>query len=103
MTKEAERGGGDLRPCVVCGESKGYLVSEALVPNYEYSNSVEPLTLTAANVDKENPGFFSSTERVGVKMTARVCGGCGRIEFFAQDLAVLERFARLRAGNVRKV
>jgi hypothetical protein len=77
-------------------------VQEALIPNYEYSNSAEPLTLTVANLDKQKPGLLSSTERVSVKLSARVCGGCGRVELFAKDLSVLERFAAANAGNVRK-
>lgn len=81
--------------CASCGETKGFVVSEALVPNYEYSNSVEPLTLTAANLEKE--------KRVPVKLSARVCGGCGRVELFVKDLAVLERFATLQVGNVKKL
>lgn len=102
MTEDAKTAPGEGRPCLACGGTKAYAVTEALVPNYEYSNSVEPLTLTAANLDKESPGFFSPTERVPVKMSARVCAGCGRVDFFVQDLAVLERFARARAGNVRR-
>jgi len=80
--------------CGSCGETKGFVVSEALVPNYEFSNSIEPLTLTAANLDKE--------KRVPVKLSARVCGGCGRVELFVKDLAVLERFATLKVGNVTR-
>lgn len=92
----------EMRPCVACGGTQGYLVTEVVSPNYEYSNGIEALTLSAANLDKVNPGFFSGTERVLVKMTARVCSACSRIEFFAQDLAVLERFAREGAGNVTR-
>jgi len=91
------------RPCASCGETTGFLVQEALIPNYEYSNSAEPLTLTVANLDEQNPGLLSSTERVSVKLSARACGGCGRVELFAKDLAVLERFAAANAGDVRKL
>jgi len=91
------------KACANCGEIKGFAVQEALIPNYEYSNSAEPLTLTVANLDKPNGGRLSGTERVSVKLSARVCGGCGRVELFVKDLGVLERLATSNAGNVRRL
>ena len=91
------------RPCSACGETSGYLVTEVVSPNYEFSNAIEPLTLTAAMLENKKAGLFSSAqERVPVKLAARVCGGCARVEFFVQDLALLERFAAAGIGNVRK-
>ena len=50
-----------------------------------------------------NKGFFGTGgERVPVKLTARVCGGCGRVEWGVQDLGVLEGLARGKLGNVER-
>ncbi len=47
--------------CQACGATSGYLVREAQIPNYEFSNSVEPLTLTAAWVPSI-PGILGSCD-----------------------------------------
>ena len=104
----SRRGGGDRMKstgeCPKCGCTEILVVDEALIPNYEFSNSVEKLTLTAHYGEYGARGAFGSTKksRVGVGMHAFVCGKCAYIEFYANDLDVLRQFATNRVGNVRK-
>jgi hypothetical protein len=88
--------------CSGCGAREGYLVAEARIPNYEFSNSVEPLTLTAAWVKTGKGLLGGGGERIPVKLGARVCGGCGRVELAVLDLTVLEGFAKGGLGGVTR-
>lgn len=80
------------------------MVEEARIPNYEYANSVEPLTLTAAWAEDGPRGFLGPTKaRIPVRLEAYVCAACGYSELHAKDLATLERFAREGLGGVRRI
>lgn len=89
--------------CPRCGHTEFYVVDQARMPNYEYSNSAVPMTLTAHYGDTGKKGLLgsSSKERVGVEMSARVCGGCGVISWFVRDMAQLSQFAQRGWGGVR--
>lgn len=91
-------------PCPKCGAGDRYVIDEAKIPNYEYANSVEPLTLTAAYTSTGASGFFGDKQaRIPVRIEAWICAGCAYTELYAKDLDVLERFAREQLGGVRRV
>jgi predicted nucleic-acid-binding Zn-ribbon protein len=92
------------RACPKCGSTERFVIDEAKSPNYEYANSVEPLTLTAAYTESSERGLPSGKKaRLPVLIEAHVCAGCGYSELYAKALDVLERFARQELGGVRKV
>jgi len=85
--------------CPKCNHREVYEIEEALVPDYRYSNSVRPFTVTAAH----GPfGKNMKDERIAVHVAAFVCASCAYSELYARDLAALETLARSNAGNVRK-
>lgn len=91
-------------PCPKCGGRELYEIDRALIPNYEYSNTLEPLTLTGAMLPTQATGLLSPTsEREVVTVKAMVCAKCGFTEFYARDLGLLEEFAKAGKGNVRKL
>lgn len=91
-------------PCPRCGAVDRYVIDEAKIPNYEYSNSVEPLTLTAAYTTTGESGLFGDKQaRIPVRVEAWVCAGCAHTELYAKDLDVLARFADERLGGVRRI
>jgi predicted nucleic-acid-binding Zn-ribbon protein len=99
-----------MRKSLVCPKCQGrrFLeIDKVMIPNYEYSNSVEPFTLTAVYMETgvETTGIFGSKEmaRIGAEASAFVCGGCGYTELFAKDLAILEHLASAAKGGVRVV
>lgn len=94
----------NLRPCAHCGSKDAFVVDEALIPNYEYANSVESLTITAAYAETGDVGLLGAKHaRFRVRLEAKICAECGATELYAKDLDVLARFARQRLGNVRRV
>ncbi len=77
------------------------MIAEAKIPNYEFENSVEALTLTAAYTTTGEGGLFGAKRsRLGVTLEAHVCAACGFTEWFAQGLELLARFAREQLGGV---
>lgn len=90
--------------CPKCESTEILVIDEAQIPNYEYSNSVNPLTLTAHYGAYGGAGFFGGAkmERACVGIEAYVCGKCAYTELFAKDLELLERFAQEGVGNVRR-
>ena len=90
--------------CPKCESDEVYVVDEAQIPDYQYSNSVRPLTLTAHYGPTGATGFLGmeKSERTPVRIDAYVCAKCAFTELYAKDLDVLERFAREGVGNVRK-
>ena len=100
-----------MRKSLVCPKCQGqrfFEIEKMLVPNYEYSNSVEPFTLTAAYTDtgRETKGIFGSSAeiaRIGAEASAFVCASCGYTEVYARELDVLEDFASKGEGGVRVV
>ncbi|MGE5787515.1 MAG: hypothetical protein ACM3ZE_23175 [Myxococcales bacterium] len=94
----------NLRPCVGCGSKDAFIIDEALIPNYESSNTVESLTITAAYAETGEVGLLGSKhERYRVRLEAKVCAECGHTELYSKDLDVLARFARQKIGNVRRI
>lgn len=90
--------------CPKCASSEMYVIDEALIPDYRYANSTQPLTLTAHYGPTGETGFFGDkSARVPVRIEAYVCAACAYTELFAKDLEVLAQFARAGAGNVRKI
>lgn len=91
-------------PCPKCGGRELYEIDRALIPNYEYSNTLEPLTLTGAMLPTQSTGLLSPTaERQVVTVKAMVCVACGFTELYARDLHLLDAFAKAGKGNVRRV
>lgn len=91
-------------PCPKCGGRDLYEIERALIPNYEFSNTLEPLTLTGAMMPTKSTGFLSpSAQREVVTIKAVVCAGCGFAELYAKDLNLLAEFAQAGKGNVRKL
>lgn len=76
--------------CPKCANRELYVVDEALIPNYEYKNAIEPLTLTAHF--GPNPEAAGASMRVPVRIEAYVCTKCAYTELYAKDLEVLARF-----------
>jgi len=74
--------------CPRCEARIFYCVHKAGIPDHRYSrtDSFRDLTLTGLDTD----------QAVGVE--AWVCRGCGYTEFYARDLALLERMAQSHAG-----
>lgn len=94
----------NLRPCAQCGSKDAFIIDEALIPNYEYANSVESLTLTAAYAETGEVGLLGAKHaRFRVRVEAKICAECGHTELYSKDLDVLARFARQKLGNVRRV
>ena len=91
--------------CASCGHGEFYEVPTARVPNYEFSNSIEDLTLTAHYGPTGETGLFGAAkhDRVGIRMSARVCAKCGHIHWFVKDLAQLAEFADAGHAGVRRV
>jgi predicted nucleic-acid-binding Zn-ribbon protein len=90
-------------PCPKCDGREKYEVDRALIPNYEFSNTLEPLTLTGAMMPTKSTGFLSPTaQREVVTVKAVVCAGCGFTELYARELNLLAEFAQAGKGNVRK-
>jgi len=88
--------------CPKCEGAKIYVIDQAKIPNYEYSNSSNPLTLYAHYGPTGEKGFFGAKEqRVGATIEAWVCAGCGYSELYASPLSILERFAEL--GVIREL
>ena len=99
-----------MRKSLVCPKCQGqrfFEIDKMLVPNYEYANSVEPFTLTAAYTEtgQVTQGFFGGAEmaRIGAEASAFVCAGCGYTEVYARELDVLEDFASKGVAGVRVV
>jgi predicted nucleic-acid-binding Zn-ribbon protein len=99
-----------MRKSLVCPKCQGqrfFEIDKMLVPNYEYANSVEPFTLTAAYTEtgQVTKGFFGGAEmaRIGAEASAFVCAGCGYTEVHARGLDVLEELASKGEGGVRVV
>ncbi len=90
--------------CPKCESDDVYVIDEAQIPDYRFSNSGRPLTLTAHFGPTGETGFLGAekSERVPVRIDAYVCARCGYAEIHAKDLDVLARFAREGAGNVRR-
>ncbi|NUP06772.1 MAG: hypothetical protein HOW73_12020 [Polyangiaceae bacterium] len=90
--------------CPKCESSEIYVVDELKIPNYEYSNSVVPLTLTAHYGETGETGFLGSAkmERVGINLRALVCGDCAFTEVYVDNLDRLKKFAAQRQGGVRR-
>ena len=94
----------DGGPCPKCQSRDVFVIDQAQIPNYEYSNSVVPLTLTAHYGPTGETGFLGmgKSERVPVRIEAYVCSSCAFTELYAKDLDVLARFAAEGVGNVRR-
>jgi len=90
--------------CPKCGSGEVFVIDEARIPDYQYSDSVQPLTLTAHYGPTGETGFLGmeKSDRVPVRIEAYVCARCAFTELYAKDLDVLARFAQQRAGNVRR-
>jgi len=91
------------KPCPKCGGVELYVIDEALIPDYRYTNSTVQLTLTAHYEPSGSGLWGAKSVRTPVRIEATVCASCAYTELFAKDLDVLERFARNGAGNVRRV
>jgi predicted nucleic-acid-binding Zn-ribbon protein len=99
-----------MRKSLICPKCRGqrfFEIEKMLVPNYEFANSVEPFTLTAAYTETGvvTKGIFGGPEtaRYGAEASAFVCAGCGYTELYARQLDVLEHFASRQLGGVRVV
>ncbi len=81
------------------------MVEEARMPNYEFSNSVVPLTLSSYYTETGEKGFLGGPKmgRISVHLEAYVCGACGAVEWHAKDLDVLRRLATTAGSGVRPV
>lgn len=89
-------------PCS-CGSTEVFVVDHVTTPNTEYVNTVNPLAIVSAWVQKEKTGFFEpSGERLSCELAAKVCARCGRVEWFAKDLALLASFADRGIASVRR-
>ena len=89
--------------CPKCGATEIFVVDEARLPNYEYSNSVVPLTLTSHYTTTGETGLLGGPKmgRASVHLAAHVCGRCGAVEWYAKDLDVLRRLASEPDAGVR--
>lgn len=86
------------QPCR-CGATDTFVIDTATTPNTEYANTVNPLAVVSSWIDGR--GFFGAGgERVSCGLSAVVCAGCGLVEWYAKDLALL---ARLAEGGDRLV
>lgn len=56
--------------CVKCGGDQRLEVTEAQIPDYQYSNSVVPLTLTAAWVKEPEAWFLLQWGRAPGRQSA---------------------------------
>ena len=90
--------------CPACGGTGAFVVSKAQVPNYEYSNSIVPLTLTAHYGETGESGLFGAPvkKRSTVGLRARVCRSCGHVSWFVRELDRLAEFAEKGHGGVRE-
>ena len=88
--------------CPKCGAAEVFVVDEARLPNYEYSNSVVPLTLASHYTTTGETGLLGGAKmgRASVHLAAHVCGRCGLVEWHAKDLDVLRRLASERDSGV---
>ncbi len=92
-----------MRSCVQCEETAHFDVAQARIPNYEFANSVVPLTLTSHYGDFGETGLFGrSKSREGIEMSARVCRGCGLVSWYVRDLEKLAEFAERGLGGVSR-
>ncbi|NVB84407.1 MAG: hypothetical protein HOV81_38890 [Kofleriaceae bacterium] len=90
--------------CANCDGEKVYEITEALLTHHKYANAFLPLTLTAYYGPTGEAGFFGDKlDRVTVRVSAFVCGGCGYSELYAKDLDRLAKMAVKGEGNVRPV
>ena len=91
------------KPCPKCDAVDCYVIDEAKIPDYQTSDAVAPMTLTAAYASTGQGGFFGAKQsRIPVRIEAVVCAGCAYTELYAKDLDVLQRFARSQLGGVRR-
>ncbi|HEY2410164.1 MAG TPA: hypothetical protein VGI10_29370 [Polyangiaceae bacterium] len=91
--------------CPKCSSRELFAIDEAMVPNYEFSNSVEPFTLTAHYGDTAETSFLGLPKqaRSVVRVEVRICARCSYAELYAKDLEVLARFAKDGHGGVRRI
>lgn len=90
--------------CPKCPSQDFFVVEEVQSPNYEYSNSIKPVTLTSHYGSYGEKGLLGGPKqtRAGVHMEAWVCAGCGYTELYAKDMERLADFAERGVAGVRK-
>ncbi len=90
--------------CTHCKGTEIYEIEEARIPNYESSNGVDALTLTAHYGASGGSGMFGvKSARSVVRISAYVCAACAYTELYAQNLDVLDRLASTSGTGVHKV
>ena len=83
------------KTCPKCDCKKVYVIDEASVPHYEFSNSVKPFTLVAHYGDSGERGLLGGAkkERVIVPVQAHICSECGYSELYS-DTSQLAALAK---------
>jgi predicted nucleic-acid-binding Zn-ribbon protein len=93
-----------LRPCAGCGSKDAFVIDEVVTPDYQSSNCVDTLTITAAYAETGEVGLLGAKHtRYRVRLEAQVCAECGYTQLYSKDLDVLAQLARRKLGNVRRV
>jgi predicted nucleic-acid-binding Zn-ribbon protein len=89
-------------PCR-CGATEVFFIDTVTTPNTEYANTVNPLAVISRWVQTGKGGFFGlGGERESCGLSAAVCTACGRVEWYAKDLAMLARIADSGERLVRR-
>jgi predicted nucleic-acid-binding Zn-ribbon protein len=86
--------------CPRCEGQSFFAIDEVNSPNYNYSNSFEPLGIACLYDRPKGISWVGGKKgtRLTCTLEAWVCKSCAYTEFYAKNLALLERLAAAGDG-----
>jgi len=88
--------------CPKCNGREVYEIDRVCFEASDSINGVVSLDLFAHYGPSGELGWLGEkNKRVGLRASARVCGGCGHTELFTKDLELLQQLAA--QGHVRRI